>query len=84
MRKDKMMNDYRNEVLKNLQKVSQEGVLLYKGEKLVSPDDIAKASGVREDAFYNLEFIVKDENGKVKEMWFGNDKKDEVDKCLRK
>ena len=84
MRKDKIMNEYRNEVLKRLQRVSEEGVLLYKEEKLASPADIAKVSGVKEDAFYNLEFIVKDDTGKVREMWFGNDKKAEVDKCRRK
>lgn len=78
------MNEYRKEVLRRLQRVSEEGVLLYKEEKLASPADIAKVSGVREDAFYNLEFIVKDETGKVREMWFGNDKKDMADKCRRK
>lgn len=78
------MSKYSDEILRSLQKVSEEGVLLYKEEKLASPSDIAEVSGVREDAFYNLEFIVKDESGKVKEMWFGNDKRDKADKCLRK
>lgn len=78
------MSKYSDEILRSLQKVSEEGVLLYKEEKLASPSDIAEVSGVREDAFYNLEFIVKDESGKVKEMWFGNDKRDKADKCLQK
>ena len=69
------MNEYSNEILKELMKASEEGVLLYKKEKLVSPTDIINFSAVREDMFYNLEFIVKDEQGKVKEMWFGDDKK---------
>ena len=69
------MDDHSNEILKKLMKASEEGVLLYKKEKLASPTDIVNFSAVREDMFYNLEFIVKDENGKVKEMWFGDDKK---------
>ena len=69
------MNEHRNEILKELMKASEEGVLLYKKERLVSPTDIINISAVHEDMFYNLEFIVKDEKGKVKEMWFGDDKK---------
>ena len=69
------MDEYSKEILKELVKASEEGVLLYKKEKLVSPNDIIDFSAVREDMFYNLEFIVKDEKGKVKEMWFGDDKK---------
>ncbi len=69
------MDEHSNEILKELMKASEEGVLLYKKEKLASPTDIVNFSAVREDMFYNLEFIVKDEKGKVKEMWFGDDKK---------
>lgn len=69
------MDEQHKEILKELVKASEEGVLLYKQEKLVSPADIIDFSAVREDMFYNLEFIVKDEKGKVKEMWFGDDKK---------
>ena len=69
------MDEQSKEILKELVKASEEGVLLYKREKLVSPDDIIDFSTVREDMFYNLEFIVKDEKGKIKEMWFGDDKK---------
>lgn len=69
------MNEHSNEILKELMKASEEGVLLYKKEKLASPADIINFSAVREDMFYNLEFIVKDEKGNVKEMWFGDDKK---------
>ncbi|MBR5597941.1 MAG: hypothetical protein IKW30_11105 [Lachnospiraceae bacterium] len=67
--------DDQNEVLKSLKKASEEGVLLYKKEKPATPDEIAGCSAVHEDAFYNLEFIVKDEDGTLKEMWFGDDKK---------
>ena len=69
------MDEQDKEILRELVKASEEGVLLYKKEKLVSPNDIIDFSAVREDMFYNLEFIVKDEKGKVKEIWFGDDKK---------
>lgn len=69
------MNDRNREILKELIKASEEGVLLYKKEKLASPADIVNFSAVREDMFYDLEFIVKDEKGKIKELWFGDGKK---------
>ena len=69
------MDDQSKEILKELIKASEEGVLLYKKEKLVSPTDIVNFSAVREDMLYELEFIVKDEKGKLKEMWFGDGKK---------
>lgn len=69
------MDDRNKEILKELIKASEEGVLLYKKEKLASPTDIINYSAVHEDMFYNLEFIVKDEKGRVKEMWFGDGKK---------
>ena len=49
-------------------------MLLFK-EKLASPTDIISYSAVREDMFYDLEFIVKDEKGRIKEIWFGDGKK---------
>ena len=69
------MDDCNKEILKELIKASEEGVLLYKKEKLASPTDIVNLSAVREDMFYDLEFMVKDENGRIKELWFGDGKK---------
>ena len=69
------MDDCNKEILKELIKASEEGVLLYKKEKLASPTDIVNLSAVREDMFYDLEFIVKDEKGRIKELWFGDGKK---------
>ena len=69
------MDDRNKKILKELIKASEEGVLLYKKEKLASPMDIINFSAVREDMFYDLEFIVKDETGRVKEIWFGDGKK---------
>ena len=69
------MNDQSKKILKELIKASEDGVLLYRKEKLVSPTEIVDFSAVREDMFYDLEFIVKDEEGRVKELWFGDGKK---------
>lgn len=69
------MDEQSKEILKELIKASEEGVLLYKKEKLASPTDIVNFSAVREDMFYDLEFIVKNEKGEVKELWFGDGKK---------
>lgn len=64
------MNEHKKGILENLEKVSEEGVLLYKKEKLASPREIVACTGVREDMFYELEFVVVDETGKLKEIWF--------------
>lgn len=64
------MNEHKKGILENLEKVMEEGVLLYKKEKLVSPKEIVNCSGVCEDMFYELEFVVVDETGKIKEIWF--------------
>ena len=69
------MTKHKNDILDNLEKVSEEGVLLYKKEKLVSPREIMECTKVCEDMFYELEFIVVDEAGKLKEIWFGESKK---------
>ena len=69
------MDDRNKKILKELIKASEEGVLLYKKEKLASPTDSISYSAVREDMFYDLEFIVKDEKGRIKEIWFGDGKK---------
>lgn len=72
------MNHHNHEFLKILEKASEEGVLLYKKEELASPADIVNYYTVREEMSYNhLEFIVKDENGKLKEMWFGDGKRNQ-------
>ena len=70
------MDDHNDKFLKSLEEAFQEGVLLYKKEELASPADIVNFYAVREEMSYNhLEFIVKDENGNLKEMWFGDGKK---------
>jgi len=69
------MTKHKNGILDNLQKVSEEGVLLYKKEKLVSPKEIMECSRVCEDMLNELEFIVVDEAGQLKEIWFGEGRK---------
>ena len=70
------MNNHNDEFYKSLKKASREGVLLYKKEKLATPDEIMSIYTVCEDMSYSyLEFIVKDENGNLTEMWFDDDKK---------
>ena len=73
----KKVNNVENRVLQDIKKASNKGVLLYKTNKPEEPttwDQIVRVPGVREDAFYNLEFIVKDEEGNLREMWFGDEK----------
>ncbi len=72
-----MKNSYKDHVLRSIKKASEEGVLLYKTEtpdKPVTWDQIVKTINIKEDNYYNLQFIVKDEEGKLKEMWFGDEK----------
>ena len=63
-------------VSKGIKRASEEGVLLYKTNKPDRPvtwDQIVGVPGVREESYYNLEFIVKDAEGNLKEMWFGDE-----------
>ena len=73
----KKIENIENRVLQDIKKASKEGVLLYKTDKPDEPttwDQIVGASNIKEEAFYNLEFIVKDEEGNLREMWFGDEK----------
>ena len=71
------MENKKRDVLRSIRKSSNEGVLLYKTDKPDLPatwEQIARMVSVREDVNYSLEFIVKDEDGNLKEMWFGDEK----------
>ena len=62
-------------VSQKIKRASEDGVLLYKTNRPDHPatwEQIVGAPGVREESFYELEFIVKDEDGNVTEMWFNN------------
>jgi hypothetical protein len=58
-------------LLKDLEKVSKEGVLIYQGDRLSSPEEVACTTMVREDNPYVPDFIVLDETGQLKEIWYG-------------
>ena len=65
--------------MQGIKRASKEGVLLYKTnrpDKPASLEQIIGASSVKEDFCYTLEFIVKDEDGNLKEMWFSDDVKE--------
>lgn len=56
---------------RELKAASDQGVLIYQGGKLASPEDIAYSLCVREKMAYMPEFIVMDEEGRLKEIWYG-------------
>ena len=69
------MKDSDRKMLKKLEKASREGVLLYQGESLATPNEIVNTLWVREEMAYVPDFIVLDEAGKVTEIWYGKGKK---------
>ena len=60
----RMEQDYKKQ-LNKLQEISKKGVRLYYDDKPALPRDI-----VKEDMRYGPEFIVVDEHGKLKEIWY--------------
>ncbi len=60
------------ELVRNLEAISNQGVLLYREERLATPGEIAKEMCVCEDMDYMPEFIVIDEEGRLKEVWYGS------------
>lgn len=66
---DKICQKY----VKDLEVAASEGVLIYQGDKPVSPQDIVHTVWVREEMAYIPDFIVMDEKGQLKEIWYGND-----------
>ncbi len=63
--------------LKDLETASKEGVLIYQGDKVASLEEISHTRWVREELAYVPDFIVLDEKGKVREIWFENSEKDD-------
>lgn len=51
--------------METLQQMAGRGVLLYQNDKLVEPWDL-----VQEEMNYMPEFIVVDEKGELKEIWY--------------
>lgn len=54
-----------------LEDAKNQGVLIYQGNRLATPEEIACVQWVNEEANYSPEFIVKNELGDLKEIWFG-------------
>ena len=64
-RKEGNMDPTYQKQLETLQEIVKKGVSLYYEEQQVLPTDI-----VREGMCYEPEFIVMDENGNLKEIWY--------------
>lgn len=54
-----------------LEDARKKGVLIYQGNRLATPEEIARVQCVNEEINYSPEFIVKNEIGDLKEIWFG-------------
>ena len=65
MRKEEIVEKGRENNLEKLERMAVKGVLLYQNEKQVQPWDL-----VKEDMDYMPEFIVLDEKGELKEIWY--------------
>jgi len=48
----------------------EQGILLYQREKPATPAEIVQVQRVHEEYNYMPEFIVKDETGEIKEIWY--------------
>ncbi|MGN0307002.1 MAG: hypothetical protein ACI4DN_02175 [Lachnospiraceae bacterium] len=66
------MNKMSRKYVKDLKAAAEEGVLIYQGDKEVSVADIAHTAWVKEDMAYIPDFIVVDEKGRLKEIWYEN------------
>lgn len=72
-RKEEMSIDEKVMRLKNMLEVAvEQGVLIFKSGIQVSPDEIINYQKVHEDLNYVPEFIVKNVNGEIKEIWYGS------------
>lgn len=54
-----------------LEVASEQGVELYQHERKVTVDEIMNSSYVKEASEYYPDFIVKNEFGDIKEIWYG-------------
>ena len=57
--------------LRNMLEIAvEQGVRLFQKEKPATPLEIARVQGVNEECIYMPEFIVKDNTGEIKEIWY--------------
>jgi len=68
-----MSVEERTQRLLNMLEVAvEQGVKLFKCGAPASPIEIANVQRVHEDLYYVPEFIVKNDNGEIKEIWYEN------------
>ncbi len=53
-----------------LEVASKDGTLIYLAGKLSTPEEIAQSRSVCEEITYMPEFVVVDESGVLKEVWY--------------
>jgi len=64
------------EKLKNMLEVATEqGIDIYQGDRRVTAEDIINSSYVNEANNYMPDFLVKNESGEIKEIWYGEVRK---------
>ena len=66
-----------------MQSASRDGVLIYQGDRVASLEEISHTHWVREEMAYVPDFIVLDEQGEVKEIWFESDEREMENKDKR-
>ena len=66
-----MLHNKTQKLKEDLEDASKKGILIYKGNRLSTPEEIACVQWVNENETYLPEFIVKNEIGEVKEIWYG-------------
>ncbi len=66
-----MLHNKSQKLKRALEDAKRQGVLIYKGNKLATPEEIAYVQWINEEINYSPEFIVKNEIGDLKEIWFG-------------
>ena len=57
----------------DLVQASKNGVRIYCGEKLSTPEELSYLEWARKEMACQPEFIVKDETGAVTEIWYGQE-----------
>lgn len=70
-----MSNEQIRKLKAMLEVAEEQGIDIYQGGKKVSPEDITNSNYVNEASTYMPEFLVKNESGEIKEIWYGEVRK---------
>lgn len=65
------MNENTRKLKAMLEVAVEQGILLFQGNEPASPEDIINVQKVNEETRYMPEFIVKNDLGEIKEIWYG-------------